>query len=367
MKWTRAITSGAAAARGRRRGARPVAEEARAAAELPRARPRSVPARVHRPGAPAVHRRRQRRGAPVQPRPAAVGVRVVQAREQLLRLRHRQRRRAHRGLPGDQPPDVLRHRAAHAPPRRPGAAASLGEGARWTPAARPAVPAGVPRQHLRDELRLPVGPRHRGDQPRRGAGGLPAQHRGGRPVAVPPQRRRPRLPDRHRLLRVPRQAGPLRPAAAGGPGGARPRSAPWRSSSARAPSPGWAGVLPGAEGHEADRRDPRHRGGRRLHQSVPARRVQRRRQPARLGGAPGRRHRAARGHQVGRRGPDVLAAARRPDGPAGPRRRLRDRRRGRGRHRRRADGLRRLGVTPLPGGVQPRLPGVRRGGPRSTT
>ena len=48
--------------------------------------------------------------------------------------------------------------------------------------------------------------RRRGAQPRRRAGRLPAQHRRGRALAVPPQRRRPRLADRHRLLRVPRRA-----------------------------------------------------------------------------------------------------------------------------------------------------------------
>ena len=38
----------------------------------------------------------------------------------------------------------------------------------------------------------------RGAQPGRGAGRLPPEHRRGRALAAPPQRRRPRLPDRHR-------------------------------------------------------------------------------------------------------------------------------------------------------------------------
>ena len=48
-------------------------------------------------------------------------------------------------------------------------------------------------------------------------GGLPAGHRRGRPHAVPPARRRPRLADRHRLLRLPRR----RRAASTWPGSAR--------------------------------------------------------------------------------------------------------------------------------------------------
>ena len=45
------------------------------------------------------------------------------------------------------------------------------------------VPPGLRRQHLRHELRLAVGPRRRGAEPRGRAGGLPAEHRRGRHVA----------------------------------------------------------------------------------------------------------------------------------------------------------------------------------------
>ena len=45
----------------------------------------------------------------------------------------------------------------------------------------------------------------RGAQPGRGAGRLPAEHRRGRAVAAPPARRRPGLPDRHGVLRLPRR------------------------------------------------------------------------------------------------------------------------------------------------------------------
>ena len=82
-----------------------------------------------------------------------------------------------------------------------------------------------------------------------------------------------------------------------------------RSSSARAPSPASAGCCPGAKVSRGDRRDPRHPGGPGLHQPVPARRVLRRRQPARLGRAAGRRDRPAGRHQVRRRRPRLLARA----------------------------------------------------------
>ena len=99
---------------------------------------------------------------------------------------------------------------------------------------------GVGGQHLRHELRLAVRQGDRVAQQGRGHGRLPAEHRRGRAVAVPPQRRRHRLPDRHQLLRLPRRARPLRPGPAGRPGavgaGARDRD----QALARAPSPAWA-------------------------------------------------------------------------------------------------------------------------------
>ena len=61
--------------------------------------------------APSVHRHRQQRGAPVQPRPAAMDLRVGQTREQLLRVRLRQRDGAAAELPD--------HQARHLSAARP--------------------------------------------------------------------------------------------------------------------------------------------------------------------------------------------------------------------------------------------------------
>ena len=74
---------------------------------------------------------------------------------------------------------------------------------------------------------------------------------------LPPPRRRAGLPDRHRLLRLPRRAGPLRPGAAQGRGRRRARCGRSRSSSARARSRGSAGCCPAAKVSAGDRRDPR--------------------------------------------------------------------------------------------------------------
>ena len=67
--------------------------------QLPDRRPLPLLARGGRPGAAPVHRHRQRRGAAVLARSAALGLRVVEEGEQLLRLRHRQRSRAVVGVP----------------------------------------------------------------------------------------------------------------------------------------------------------------------------------------------------------------------------------------------------------------------------
>ncbi|WP_256092167.1 glutamate synthase-related protein [Micromonospora haikouensis] len=89
--------------RGPRRPRRP-ATRPRPAAQLPRARAGPLPAGVARPRAAAVHRGRQQRGAAVHPRPAALGVRVGEAGEQLLRVRHGQRHRVHGRLSDHQAP-----------------------------------------------------------------------------------------------------------------------------------------------------------------------------------------------------------------------------------------------------------------------
>ena len=291
-----------------------------------------------------------------------MGLRVGQGRQQLLRVRHRQRPRVHGRLSGDQAPDLRSRRPAVADrrPRRRRHALRQGARRRARPGRR--VPAGLRRQHLGDELRLAVRGGRRGAQPGRGAGRLPAEHGGGRAVGAPPARRRTDLPDRHRLLRMPRRAGPVRPAAPQGPGGRRARAGPGDQAQPGCEA-GARGSAARRQGLGRDRGGPGRAAGRGLREPLPARRVQRRRQPARLGGAAGRRDRAAGRHQVRRRRPRVLAGAHRRHGRHRPGRGLRDDRRRRGRHGRRAADLHRLGVAALPARVLTRLRGVRPPGP----
>src|SRR5690625_43536 len=96
-------------------GSRPAATPPHAAAQLPGHRACAVRRRDDRPRAAAVHRRGERRGAALHPGPAPVDLRLGEGREQLLRLRHGQRRRAHRRLPDHQAPH-LRHGGAPSHP-----------------------------------------------------------------------------------------------------------------------------------------------------------------------------------------------------------------------------------------------------------
>ena len=133
----------------------------------------------------------------------------------------------------------------------------------------------------------------------RGAGRLPAQHRRGRDL--PHHRHGGDLVFQigTAYFGCRDDEGGFDLAAAQGPGRGAPVRA-WRSSSARARSRASAACC---RPRRCRRRSPRPgacaRG--RLHQPVPARRVLRHRQPARLGRAAGRRDRAAGRHQVRRR------------------------------------------------------------------
>ena len=148
---------------------------------------------------------------------------------------------------------VIKHRTFRGPgaptaaARRRGDPAPVGQGAGRPARPGQRVPAGVGRQHLRHELRRAVQERDRGAQPGRrrwpAACRTPARAR----LAVPPQRRRPGLPDRDVLLRLPRRGRPLRPGQAQGPGRLARRSGRSRSSCRRAPSRASGGMLPGAK------------------------------------------------------------------------------------------------------------------------
>ena len=95
------------------------------------------------PGAPSIHRDEQQRGAAVQPRPAAVGVCILEAGGHLLRVRLRPGHGATVQLPRHQAPDVS---VADARARRLGVRPAVHdcvrESARRGPRTREGVPSG---------------------------------------------------------------------------------------------------------------------------------------------------------------------------------------------------------------------------------
>ena len=107
----------------------------------------------------------------------SVGARLGEEAEQLLRVRHRQRPGIHGRLSGDQASHLRSgHTALGADGRARGRVAMRqGDRCRASPAG--GIPAEIRGQHLGDELRVTVQQRHRGPQPGRRAGRLPAQHR----------------------------------------------------------------------------------------------------------------------------------------------------------------------------------------------
>lgn len=140
----------------RRRPERRRPEEARPAPHVARARTDPLRTGDHRTGAAPVHRGGQQRGASVQPRPASLGLRVLQGCEQLLRLRHAQRRRGHH-VPDRPAPDLLRRRpgvrsgpgsrrdaagrqGAGRAPRPPGSCTTPARAASQTTTARAGIP-----------------------------------------------------------------------------------------------------------------------------------------------------------------------------------------------------------------------------------
>ena len=279
---------------GRGRRPRPAAAGAHPAAQLPGARPRPVPAGVDRPGAAPVPGGRQQRGAAVHPRPAALGLRVGEEGEQLLRLRHRQRPRVHRRLPGHQPPHVRPGRAADAR-ARPGRTSPLPcakvLGGRPRPARRRSGPSSVVNISAMSFGSLSGaaiealnrGAALAGCLHNTGEGGLSPHHRHGGELVFQIGTAYFGCRDEHGRFDLDR----LKDLVAGAP----VRALEIKLS--QGAKPGLGGVLPGGEGVGRDRRDPRRARGRGLHQPVPARGVLRRRQPAGLGRAAGRRDRAA--------------------------------------------------------------------------
>ena len=162
-------------------------------------------------------------------------------------------------------------------------AVPVGQGARGLAWPGAGLPAGLGRQHLRDELRVAVRNGDRGAQQGRPARRLPAQHRRGRGY---------RRTTARAATSSGRSAPPTSAAATSTAGstsaGSRtswPQSAPVRAIeiklSAKAPSPASAAAA-GGQGHCRDRRDPRHRLGAGLCAPEPSLGLQRRRHDARL-------------------------------------------------------------------------------------
>ena len=176
---------------------------------------------------------------------------------------------------------------------------------------------------------------------------MPAQHRRGWHLALPPQRWRPGAADRHGLLRLPQRRRHLPTRSAQG----RRRVAPVRAIEiklSQGAKPGLGGLLPAAKmtpeiaeirgiplGQDcvvARRATPPSTTSTRCSTSS-------RCSPTETG--------AAGRHQVGGRRHGVLAAARRHDESRRARRRLHHHRRRRGRHRRRAADLHRRVALPF--------------------
>ena len=354
---------GAPGRRGAGRGRHPRRHpaQARDPAQLPGRRAPALPARAVRAGAAAVHRHLQRRGAAVQPRPAPLGLRLGQAGEQLLRLRHRQRHRERRGLAGHQAPHLRRPRRADGAARRRGRRRAGGQGAGRAARTSPRVPAGVGRQHLGDELRLAVAPtrsRRSTGAPRwPAAGTTPARaalspyHRNGGDLVF-------QIGTAYFGCRD--ETGRLRPRPAR-PTWWRRRRCGHRDQALAGRQAGSRRDAAGRQGQPGDRRDPRHR---RRVRTAP------RRAGTRSSTTSTRCSTSSSGSPT-RRGCRWASSPRSATWSSGttwsprwrrtrPRRRLRQHRRRRGRHRRRAAGLRRLGRLPLPARLRRGLPPVRR-------
>ena len=258
----------------------------------------------------------QRRGAAVQPGPAPLGLRLGQAGEQLLRVRDRQRHRAHHRLPDHQARHVRAGgRRRPIARRRPGGVAALRQGpgrARGRQAAfRPDSVVNISGMSFGSLSGNGVEALNRGAAlagclQNTGEGGLSVHHRHGGELVFQIGTAYFGCRDEQGRFDLAR----LKDLVAGAP----VRALEVKLS--QGAKPGLGGLLPGRQGVGGDRRRPGRARGQGLRQPVPPRRVLRRRQPPRLGGAAGRRDRPAGGHQVGRRRPRVLARPRRPDGHA---------------------------------------------------
>ena len=287
-------------------------------------------------------------------------------REQLLRLRHRQRPRDAERLPDHQAPHLRRR--SHRPPRRTPARRPRSRPPRsWVArGGGPRRSARVGRQHLGDELRVALGQRRRGAQRGR---------RDWRAACTTPARAGSR--------RYHRQGGDLVFQIGTAYFGCRDddgnfdlerlkdlvASAPVKAIEiklSQGAKPGLGGMLPAAKVTQEIAEIRGIPPGVDCASPVTAPRLQRRRLDARLRRDGRRRDRAAGRDQVGGRQHGLLGRADRGDGSR-PHGRLRHRRRRRGRHRRGAAGLRRLRRVAVPGRLLQGLQALRRGRDVPTT
>ena len=297
--------------RRRPRGVRRHPAPARDPAQLPGRRAPALPARAVRPGAAPVHRHRQRRGAPVQPRPARAG---STPRPSGRTTTSGSAPTTTSSTPTGYP--IIKHRtfAGVAAPtraargrracrcRRPRCSAGRAGGAHG-------VPARVGRQHLGDELRLAVGQRRsrRSTAARRwpaacrtpARAALSPYHRNGGDLVFQIGTAYFGCRDEHGRFDLGAAQGRRRRRAGRA---IEIKLSPGRQARPRRPAAG-------GQGDAGDRRDPRHPAGRGLRVAQPAHRLPRRRLDARLRRAARRRDRPAGRHQVGGRRDGLLGRA----------------------------------------------------------
>ena len=195
-----------------------------------------------------VHRHEQRRGAAVQPRPAALG----------LRQRPSWRTTTSASAPTTTSSTARATRSSSTAPSPPGRRddAARAGGDRACPCAK-VMGAARGRAHaFRPDSVVNISGMSFGSLSGKAiealnkgaalAGCLQNTGEGGA-LAAPPPRRRPRLPDRHLLLRLPRRARPLRPRPARRPRAVGPGPGDRGQAAARAPSRASAACCPAAK------------------------------------------------------------------------------------------------------------------------
>ena len=214
-----------------------------------------------------------------------------------------------------------------------------------------------------DELRLAQRPRGGGTQPSAPRSPAACQGTGeGGITPSPPARRRSRLADRHRLLRLPRRRRQLRPRPASAtPSPAHPTLRAIEIKISQGAKPGLGGLLPAAKITKEIAETARHPDGRRLREPGVAHRVPRRRLACSTSSSCSRARPACPSASSRRSVTSTLfRELARLMGRGDRGHRLPHHRRRRGRHRRRAAVVRRPRRAAVQGRVLARVPHLRR-------